>query len=46
MRRFTLIIIVVLFVLLAIAAIFQGPALRELRRHSHPSPSVTPTASP
>jgi hypothetical protein len=45
-RRFTLITIIVLFVLLAIGAIFQGPALRQLRRHSNPSPSFTPSASP
>jgi hypothetical protein len=46
MRRFTLITIVVLFVLLALGAILQGPALRQLRRHSNPSPSFTPSATP
>ena len=44
MRRFTLIMVIVLFVLIALAAILQGPVLKELRRHSHPSPS--PSASP
>jgi hypothetical protein len=44
MRRFTLITVIVLFVLIVLAAIFQGPVLRELRKHSHPTP--TPSASP
>jgi hypothetical protein len=41
-----LILIVALFVLLALAAIFQGPALQQLRRHSQPSPSPSASASP
>jgi hypothetical protein len=38
--------IIVLFALLALAAIFQGPSLQQLRRHSHPSPSPSASASP
>jgi hypothetical protein len=45
-RRVTLIILIGLFVLLVLGAIFQGPALRQLRRHSKPTPTPTPTATP
>ena len=45
MRRFTLIVLIGLFVLLVLGAVFQGPALRQLRRHSHPSPSPSPAAT-
>jgi len=44
-RRFTLILILILFALLVVAAIFQGPNLKQLRKHSHPSPSPSLSAS-
>jgi hypothetical protein len=35
----------VLFVLLVVAAVVQGPVLHQLRRHSHPVPSPSPTTT-
>ncbi|HEY3211055.1 MAG TPA: hypothetical protein VGL18_14955 [Actinomycetota bacterium] len=46
MRRFTLIILIVLFTSLSIAAYFQCQAGKGTRRFPGPGVPFTPTASP
>jgi hypothetical protein len=46
MRRFTLITLIVVFVLLSVAAYFQCQAGKGTRRFPGPGVPFTPTASP